>query len=114
MERFSASVPGADGVLAEHRDAYGGVLPHVLMAELRRFFVAAVKAGDDGRVAAFASAVETLAGTPDPDVRNVVEISFAEDLVQGADEEEQAALEALRVVMGPATRSALAHSEDAA
>ncbi len=111
MERFVASVPGADAVLAEHLRDNDEVLPHVLMADLRRFFVGLVESGDRRRMIAFLVAVEALASSPHDEVRNVVEVSFIEDLVQGADDRERAAIEAARPQMGRATASALAETE---
>ena len=81
LESFVAAIPGATGVLEEHRADNGEVLPHVLMADLRRFFVSAVESGDRRQVAAFVAGVEQLASSPDGDVRNVVDVSFIEDLV---------------------------------
>lgn len=111
LERFVAAVPGADGVLDAHRADNGEVLPHVLMADLRRFFVSAVESGEGRQVAAFLAGVEELASSPDEDVRNVVDVSFIEDLVQGADERERAAIEAMRPLLGPASAQSLSLSE---
>lgn len=104
-------VGGADAVLAEHVATFGEVIPHLLMADLRRFFVDLVEAGDVARVAVFAAAVEGLASSADSDVRNVVEVSFVEDLVLGGNERDRAAVEAMRPLIGPATAAALAVSE---
>jgi hypothetical protein len=111
MERFVASVPGAEAVLGEHLGDNDEVLPHVLMADLRRFFVSAVESRDEECVAAFMAATEVLASSPREDVRNVVDVSFVEDLVQGADLRERSAIEAMRPLMGPATAESLAVSE---
>jgi hypothetical protein len=111
MTEFVRSVPGADAVLAEHLRDNDEVLPHVLMADLRRWFVSAVEAGDDERIRRFLAGIEKLAASQDPDVRNVVELSFVHDLLQAADSCERAAVEAMRPLIGPATARALAASE---
>jgi len=112
MRRFVAAVPGAEAVLARHLADNDEVLPHVLMADLRRFFVTAVETevetGDDDTVARFAAALETLAASDNENVRNVFQVSFMEDLVVGADQREIAAIAAMRPRMGPATVTDLA------
>jgi hypothetical protein len=112
MERFVAAIPGADAVLTEHLNDNDEMLPHLLMADLRRFFVSAVEAGDEEVVTAFVVAVEQLASSPLEDVRDTVDVSFIEDLVLGADDpRKDAAIEAMRPLMGPATAQSLALSE---
>jgi hypothetical protein len=112
MERFVAAIPGADAVLTEHLNDNDEMLPHLLMADLRRFFVSAVEAGDEEVVTAFVVAVEQLASSPLEDVRDTVDASFIEDLVLGADDpRKDAAIEAMRPLMGPATAQSLALSE---
>jgi hypothetical protein len=103
MRRFVGRVPGTEDLLHEHLTYFGGMLPHLLMADLSRWFVAAVAAGDDGAVGAFLTAVERLYTSEDPDARNVAEVSFMELLAVDPDQGERAAVEAIRRLAGPAT-----------
>ncbi|MBO0867513.1 MAG: hypothetical protein J2P15_03020 [Micromonosporaceae bacterium] len=88
-------------MLDEHLADNDEILPHVLMADLTRWFVAAVAAGQP--VDCFAAAVEVLYTSPDEQLRNVVGVSFMEILALGPDDRELAAIEALGAVAGPAT-----------
>jgi hypothetical protein len=112
MRAFVAAVPRARPLLDEHlSDNFGELLPHVLMADLRRFFVTAVETGDQDTLERFIAALEVLEASDDPDVRNVAEVSFMEDLVMGADARDAAAIAAMRPLMGPATAHDLALME---
>ena len=111
MERFVAAVPGAEAVLAEHLADNDEMLPHLLMADLRRFFVAAVSAGDTHRVEAFVRGLEDLSASPHEGINNVVGVSFFEDIVQGADDHELKAIDTMRPLLGPAARRELANTE---
>jgi hypothetical protein len=112
MLRFVARVPALQEVLDEHlADNFGEMLPHVFMADLTRWFVAAIAAGEGSEIAAFADAVEALYTSDDPEVRNVAAVSFMEYLVVGPDSQERAAIEALRPIAGPATAGDLAAME---
>lgn len=109
MAQFIETVPPARPVYEQHvRD--GEILPHVLMADLRRMFVKLVEAGKDDDVKQFLEAIETLAASPADSIRNVVDISFIEDLVLG-DSGEVHALNAVRERLGPATAAQLAATE---
>jgi hypothetical protein len=108
MHRFVGGVPGAAAVLDVHMDDNGGeMLPHLLMADLGRWFVAAVGAGDERGAADFVAAVELLYTSDDPDTRNVAGVSFMELLVVDPDARERAAVEAIRRLAGPATAADL-------
>lgn len=107
------AVLGADEVMAEHLSTFDEMLPHLLMADMRRFFVALVEAEDDERASSLVRAIERLAASDNARVRNIVEVSFIEDLVLGDDNNERRAREALRAAMGPATARSLAVSKRA-
>lgn len=104
MKQFVAGVPGTSAVLEEHLDDNDGqMLPHVLMAELSRWFVAVVAAGDEPLIVAFLAAVELLYTSQDEDARNVAEVSFGEYLVVSLGPNERAAVAAANRRGGPAT-----------
>ena len=104
MKQFVTGVPGTSVVLDEHLDDNDGQMrPHLLMADLTRWFVAAVTAGDDRDVVAFLAAVELLYMSEDGDTRNVAGGSFGEYLLANPDPSEHAAVEAARRLGGPAT-----------
>jgi hypothetical protein len=58
--------------------------------------------GDTDLTARFSQAIEDLAASEDPAVVNVIHVSFAENLVWGDDQEQQA-LAKLRKSFGPVT-----------
>ena len=112
IRQFVRSVEGAVGVLDVHRtENFGEVLPHVLMADLTRWFVAAVTAGNDQATCAFLAAIEQLYLNGDPDILNVVQVSFMEYLTINPDTDEQAALAAMHHLAGPATTRDLVEQE---
>jgi hypothetical protein len=111
MRSLVARVAGTAPVLNEHVNDNDEVLPHLLMADLRRWFVSAVAAGDDRGVKDFLAAVELIYASDDSDTRNVVEVSFMEDLVGAPDADEQAATGAIRQFSGPATFADLRAAE---
>jgi hypothetical protein len=104
------SLPWARDTYEEHLRDNGEVLPHVLMADLRRLFVDLVEAGRREEVERFLNEVETLASSPAESIRNVVDVSFIEDLVLG-DRRETRALERVRSLLGPATTAQLEATE---
>lgn len=110
MAQFIENVPFARPVYEQHLRDNGEVLPHVLMADFRRMFVNLVEAGNDDDVKRFLQAIETLASSPADSIRNVVDVSFIEDLVLG-DRGEVGALNAVREKLGPATAAQLAATE---
>jgi hypothetical protein len=110
MAELVEKVPFARPVYEQHLRDNGEVLPHVLMADLRRMFVNLVQAGDDDDVKRFLEAIEALASSPADSIRNVVDVSFIEDLVLG-DSDEVRALNEVREKLGPATAAQVAASE---
>ena len=113
MTELAGCLPEANALMADHVGDYGELIPHVLMADLRRLFVDLAEAHEDGKVAIFLAAVERLAVSSDDRVRNIVEVSFVEDLVLGMDAQSRRAIETTRSSMGPATAAALAISQRA-
>lgn len=107
MRRLVASVAGTGPILEEHVNDNDEVLPHLLIADLRRWFVDAVVAGNARGVTDFLAAIEVLYASEDPDTRNVMEVSFMEDLLALPDANEQAAIEVLQLRAGPRTREGL-------
>lgn len=103
LRAFVASVGGADAVLAAHERENGEILTYLLMADLRRYFVELVERGDSRLVADTLLAVEALVDHRSPAVRAVVGDSFIEALALASDEDEHAALAAMRNGMGPET-----------
>jgi hypothetical protein len=110
MTQFVEALPFTRAVYQKHLRNNNGVLPHVLMADLRRFFVDMVEAGKEKEVKRFLDAVEALASSAADSIRNVVDVSFIEDLVLG-DPREVRALSAVRGSLGPATAAQVAATE---
>jgi len=110
MIAFAQAVPATQPILEDHVASNDEVLPHVLMADLRRFLVDRITTNDQTTLAEFLREIERLASSDNPSVRNVVDVSFIEDLVLG-DPGELAALEMIRPQLGPATTASLATSE---
>jgi hypothetical protein len=113
MTELAGCLPEANALLAEHVGDYRELLPHVLMADVRRLFVDLAGAGEDEKVTTLLAAVERLAVSSDDRVRNIVEVSFVEDLVLGMDAQSRRAIETTRSSMGPATTAALVVSQRA-
>jgi hypothetical protein len=110
MVQFVEALPFARTVYEEHMRDNDEVLPHVLMADLRRLFVDLVEAGREEDVTRFLAGIETLAASPSESIRNVVDVSFIEDLVLG-DQGETRALHTVRPLLGPATAAQVAATE---
>jgi hypothetical protein len=110
--QFVEALPFARDVLEDHLREHEDVLPHILMADLRRLFVELVEAGREDDVTRFLAGVETLAASPAESIRNVVDVSFIEDLVLG-DRHEKRALQSVRSLLGPATAAQLVATERA-
>jgi len=110
MIAFANATPATRSILEHHVADNDEVLPHVLMADLRRYLVDLTSANDPGAVANFLHEIERLASSTDPDIRNVVDVSFVEDLVLG-NGDELTAVEAIRAHLGPATTASLTTSE---
>jgi hypothetical protein len=111
LRRLVTSVAGTGPILAEHVDDNDEVLPHLLIADLRRWFVDAVVAGNNRSFTDFLAAIEFLYASEDPDTSNVVGVSFVEDLLAVPDANEQAAIEVIRQLAGPRTLADLTATE---
>src|SRR5919106_1178490 len=81
-----------------------------LLADLRPLFIELAEAGKEDEVRRFLEGIETLAASPADSIRNVVEISFIEDLVLG-DRRETRALNKVRPLLGPETAARVAATE---
>jgi hypothetical protein len=102
MEQFLREVPELVPQWTEHLLDNGEPLPHVFFGDVSRFAVVVAEGDDHDLQARFSHAIERLAASDDPEVVNVIHVSFAENLVWG-DEREQQALKELKGVFGPAT-----------
>jgi len=103
IEAFLDEVPQLRGDWETHLQDYDEPLPHVFFgSDVCRFAVSVAESDDDGAVARFSAAIERLSESNDPDIQNIVHVSFAENLVWG-DEREQRALARLRPGFGPET-----------
>jgi hypothetical protein len=80
-ERLVDAVPEAGAIVEEHlNDQDGELLLHLLVADIRRFVLAAHERGDEeltGRVLAFLDLALT---TGDSAVENAIAVSFVEDV----------------------------------
>lgn len=110
MNQFVERLPFARDVYENHLREHEEVLPHILMADLRGLFVKLVDARREEDVKRLLQGVETLAASPSESIRNVVDISFIEDLFLG-DPREKRALQRARSLLGPATAAQLAATE---
>ena len=102
MERFVSAVPEVEPLWREHLHDNGEALPHVFFGDVSRFAVEMAERGDVDLTERFSRAIEELAASDDPDVVNVIQVSFAENLMWG-DEHEEDALVKLRRSFGPMT-----------
>lgn len=102
MEWFVRAVPEVEPLWQEHLQDNGEALPHVFFGGVSGFAVEMADRGDDDLIERFSRAIEELAASDDPDVVNVIYVSFAENFVLG-DEHEQEALAKLRSSFGPMT-----------
>jgi hypothetical protein len=103
-------LPWTRALYEDHLRENNEVLPHVLMADLRRMFVDMVEAGREDEVKRFLVEVEALVASSADSIRNLVDVSFIEDLVLG-DLRETSALNKVRGLLGPATAAQLAATE---
>jgi hypothetical protein len=110
MTQLVEALPFTRGVYDEHLRDNDELLPHVLMADLRRLFVELVEAGKTDEVTRFLDGIETLAASPSESIRNVVDVSFIEDALLGENRETRA-LKGVRGMLGPATAAQLAATE---
>ena len=105
LEALVDEVPGLRGDWHAHLTEYDEPLPHVFFgSDVCRYAVSVAENDDDAAVARFCAAIERLAESGDPDIQNIIHVSFAENLVWG-DETEQRALARLRPRFGPETES---------
>lgn len=102
IEAFVHDVPELAPKWHEHLADYGEPLPHVFFGDVARFGVKVAEGADAELPTRFCSGIERLAASDDPEIDNVIQVSFVEYLVWG-NEHEQHALATLRRDFGPAT-----------
>jgi hypothetical protein len=83
-DRLRAAVPEFSAEMVEHlSDNFGEVLNHLLFADLVRFMLAARVRGDDALVTRIFDFADLVIREGDDAARNVVEVSFVENVVGG-------------------------------
>jgi hypothetical protein len=103
IEAFLDEVPELRDHWATHLEDYEEPLPHVFFgSDVCRFAVSLAESDHDEALARFSAAIERLSESNDPDIQNIIHVSFAENFVWG-DEREQRALARLRPGFGPET-----------
>jgi hypothetical protein len=75
-----ADFPGLGPLYAEHVNYFGVLLPHLLFGDVVRWIVELYEAGEVETVKAFLDRLEQDYPSLDTGSRNVVEVSFVEDL----------------------------------
>jgi hypothetical protein len=100
LEQLVERVPELRPEWETHLDDYGEALPHVFMADVARFTKGHVFTASNDLLDRLAAAVEEMAASDDPDVENVVAVSYFEWFVLG-DPDELEALAELRPRLGP-------------
>jgi hypothetical protein len=110
MEGLIRKLPFARALYEEHLADNDELLPHVLMADLRRLFVRLVNDRDQAKIQVLLDALEALAASPSDSIQNVVDVSFVEDAY--LDPREREALLSARSNLGPATAASLARTEE--
>jgi hypothetical protein len=104
------AVPVLKPVLDKHLEVQDEMLATFLMSELTEALVGLVEAGDSESVASFLAQVERLAASSNIHERNLIIVSFVEDLALGS-RRANAALATIRPQLGPATSAMLAALE---
>jgi hypothetical protein len=105
LEGFVDEVPGLRAEWQAHLNDYDEPLPHVFFgSDVCRYAVSVANSDNDDEIARFSAAIERLSASGDDDIRNIIHVSFAENLVWG-DEREQRALARLRPGFGPETET---------
>jgi hypothetical protein len=111
LEVFVEEVPELGRKWREHLTEWGEPLPHLFFADVARFAVTVAESRSHDLRARFANAIEQFAASDNPDLVNLIHVSFAEHLVWG-DAREQRALESLKELFGPATLQRIREFED--
>lgn len=84
VEQLSGIEPSLGALERSHLEEYGELLPHVLMADVTRFFVQQVREGSDSSraiAARVAAALEAALKLGDDSAKELVLASFVENLV---------------------------------
>ena len=111
MEDFVQAIPELEPTWTEHLEDNGEPLPHVFFGSVSRFAVSVSESDDQHLRQRFSTAIERLAVSDNPEVVNVIHVSFAENLVWG-DDHEVRALADLKGAFGPATLERIREFEE--
>ena len=104
-----ATVPEVEPLYREHLKDYDELLPHVFFGDLTRFAVDAYKrskSGESGAAAALGrllAVLEDAIAQPDPQLQNLVTVSFLENLFEGGHE-----YDGVKALLGSNLKRALA------
>jgi hypothetical protein len=102
VREFVAAFPDVREAWNEHlRDNEGESLPHIFFDDVGRAAADIALRRDEIAARRLAEALEPMAGHPDADVQNIIEVSFVEYFVWG-DDEELVQFEWLKPFFGPA------------
>src|SRR5690349_18428135 len=94
-----ATIPEFQPIYVDHLAENGELLPHVLMGEFTRFLMEMVRkwraaptdaAGLGQTVERAIALMEDAMGSPDPKLRNLISVSFLENLLPSNEQEVQA------------------------
>ena len=103
VEALVGELPALRADWESHLTEYDEPLLHVFCGlDVCRYAIAVAEGDDDKEIERLSSAVERLAASNDPDVLNLIHVSFAENFIWG-DERERRALARLRPSFGPET-----------
>ena len=111
IEALVRDVPELAPQWREHLADYDEALPHVFFGDVARFALAVAEGADPELRTRFCSSIERLAASDDPEVDNVIHVSFVEYLVWGY-QREQYALTNLKRDFGPATLQRIREVEE--
>jgi hypothetical protein len=101
IKHFLEVVPELRAEWEEHLRDYEEPLPHVFFGDdVTRFAVRVTQSEDPAMTNRLAEALESMAASEDPDVENVVAVSFVEHFVLG-DAADLELLETLKPQLGP-------------
>ena len=115
FDELVQEVPEFKSVFDEHKDYYEELLPHVLMGDFTRFVIdgyrkgAGGEAGSEHHMEATRKSLEVMEramSSSDPDLQELVSVSFLENLDQS-----DAEYEGIKALLGPNLRRQLAEYE---
>jgi hypothetical protein len=80
IQSLISEFPGIEPVYEDHVRDFDELLPHLLFGDVVRWVERLYEAGDHSTIKAFVARMESDYPTLDPACRNLVDVSFAEDL----------------------------------